>query len=84
MREGTYLRDTMVHVHSVPVHSYMHPKNTTILTQICDVPYSRKYWQELNLAVGFQIAIAIGRKDRDRDRFACLGGYLSIVCALVE
>ena len=26
----------------------------------------------------------IGRKDRDRERFACLGGYLWIVCVLVE
>ena len=26
----------------------------------------------------------IGRKDRDKERFACLEGYLSIVCTLIE
>ena len=25
---------------------------------LCEVPYSRKYWRELNLVVGSQMAIA--------------------------
>ena len=32
----------------------------------------------------FTVSAKIGRKDRDREWFTCLGGYLSIVCALVE
>ena len=32
----------------------------------------------------FATSAKIGRKDRDRERFACLGGYLSILCLLSE
>ena len=31
----------------------------TYIHNVASIPYSRKYWQELNLAVGSQIAIAM-------------------------
>ena len=54
--------------------------------RVCATSYRLQNTANFGLAaiVIFAVSAKIGRKHQDREWFACLGGYLSIVCALVE